>query len=167
MGKKTVAFLLRARAKITSPVWASIHPVWLRCSSFPYGEYAQSSRLARQVSQHPNRGSDSCANPCQFPPRPHPNTIVLKDIRQEAEISSCSHPKNRIGCFSNHTIRRQLVVSTTNLGRSHETPNTQKQRCALFNIKEDTMNPLDSIPGTIASGFVLTVVLYFVVKMLV
>ncbi len=29
------------------------------------------------------------------------------------------------------------------------------------------MNPLDSIPGTIASGFVLTVVLYFVVKMLV
>jgi hypothetical protein len=29
------------------------------------------------------------------------------------------------------------------------------------------MNPLDSIPGTIAAGFVLTVVLYFVVKMLV
>ena len=90
---------------------------------------------------------------CQFPPSPHPNTIVLKGIRQEAEISSCSHPKNRIGYFSNHTIRRQLVVSTTNLGRSYETPNTQKQRCALFNIKEDTMNPLDSIPGTIASGF--------------
>jgi hypothetical protein len=75
--------------------------------------------------------------------------------------------RNRIRYFSNHTIRRQLVVSTTNLGRSHETPNTQKQRYALFNIKEDTMNPLDSIPGTIASGFALTVVLYFVVKMLV
>ena len=26
------------------------------------------------------------------------------------------------------------------------------------------MNPLDSIPGTIGAGFVLTVVLYFVVK---
>lgn len=35
------------------------------------------------------------------------------------------------------------------------------------NLKEDTMNPLDSIPGTITAGFVLTVVLYFVVKMLV
>jgi hypothetical protein len=29
------------------------------------------------------------------------------------------------------------------------------------------MNPLDSIPGTITAGVVLTVVLYFVVKMLV
>ena len=29
------------------------------------------------------------------------------------------------------------------------------------------MNPLDSIPGTITAGGVLTVVLYFVVKMLV
>ena len=29
------------------------------------------------------------------------------------------------------------------------------------------MNPLDTIPGTITAGFVLTVVLYFVVKMLV
>ncbi len=29
------------------------------------------------------------------------------------------------------------------------------------------MNPLDSIPGTITAGFVLTVVLYFIVKMLV
>ena len=29
------------------------------------------------------------------------------------------------------------------------------------------MNPLDSILGTITAGFVLTVVLYFVVKMLV
>ncbi len=29
------------------------------------------------------------------------------------------------------------------------------------------MNPLDSIPGTITAGFVLTIVLYFVVKMLV
>ncbi len=29
------------------------------------------------------------------------------------------------------------------------------------------MNPLDSIPGTITSGFVLTIVLYFVVKTLV
>lgn len=29
------------------------------------------------------------------------------------------------------------------------------------------MNPLDSIPGTIGAGFVLTVVLYFVVKLLV
>ena len=29
------------------------------------------------------------------------------------------------------------------------------------------MNPLDSIPGTIGAGFALTVVLYFVVKMLV
>ncbi len=29
------------------------------------------------------------------------------------------------------------------------------------------MNPLDSIPGTITAGFVLTVVLYFVVKLLV
>ena len=29
------------------------------------------------------------------------------------------------------------------------------------------MNPLDSIAGTIAAGFVLTIVLYFVVKMLV
>ncbi len=29
------------------------------------------------------------------------------------------------------------------------------------------MNPLDSIPGTITSGFVLTVILYVVVKMLV
>jgi hypothetical protein len=28
-------------------------------------------------------------------------------------------------------------------------------------------NPLDTISGTITSGFVLTVVLYFVVKMLV
>ncbi len=54
---------LRVRARITSPVWASIHPVWPRCSSFPYEEYAQSSRLARQVSQHPDRGSYSCANP--------------------------------------------------------------------------------------------------------
>ncbi|MXX11203.1 MAG: hypothetical protein F4201_01365 [Nitrospira sp. SB0677_bin_15] len=35
------------------------------------------------------------------------------------------------------------------------------------NTKENTMNPLDSIPGTIGAGFVLTVVLYFVVKMLV
>ena len=38
---------LRVRARITSPVWASIHPVWRRGSSFPYAEYAQSSRLAR------------------------------------------------------------------------------------------------------------------------
>jgi hypothetical protein len=29
------------------------------------------------------------------------------------------------------------------------------------------MNPLDSIPGTITAGFVLTAVLYFVVKALV
>lgn len=29
------------------------------------------------------------------------------------------------------------------------------------------MNPLDSIPGTITAGFVLTVVLYVFVKMLV
>ncbi len=29
------------------------------------------------------------------------------------------------------------------------------------------MNPLASIPGTITAGFVLTIVLYFVVKMLV
>jgi len=29
------------------------------------------------------------------------------------------------------------------------------------------MNPLDSIPGTITAGFVLTVVLYVVVKALV
>ena len=29
------------------------------------------------------------------------------------------------------------------------------------------MNPLDSIPGTITAGFVLTVVLYIVVKALV
>ncbi len=29
------------------------------------------------------------------------------------------------------------------------------------------MNPLDSIPGTIAAGFVLTIVLYVVVKTLV
>jgi len=28
--------LRRARARITSSVWASIHPVWQRCSSFPY-----------------------------------------------------------------------------------------------------------------------------------
>ena len=28
-------------------------------------------------------------------------------------------------------------------------------------------NPLDTIAGTITSGFVLTVILYFVVKMLV
>jgi hypothetical protein len=48
---------LRVRAKITSPVWVAIHPVWRRCSSFPYAEYAQSSRLARQAPQHPNRGS--------------------------------------------------------------------------------------------------------------
>jgi len=54
---------LRARAKITSHVWALIHPVWQRCSSFPYEEYAQSSRLARQASQHPNMGCYSCANP--------------------------------------------------------------------------------------------------------
>jgi len=27
---------LRVCARITSPVWASIHPVWQRCSSFPY-----------------------------------------------------------------------------------------------------------------------------------
>ncbi len=29
------------------------------------------------------------------------------------------------------------------------------------------MNPLDSIPGTITAGFVLTVILYIVVKALV
>ena len=46
---------VRARARITSPVWALIHPVWQRCSSFPYEEYVQSSRLARHASQHPNR----------------------------------------------------------------------------------------------------------------
>lgn len=33
--------------------------------------------------------------------------------------------------------------------------------------KEELMNPLDSIPGTITAGFVLTVVLYVFVKMLV
>ena len=54
---------LRVRARIPSPVWASIHPVWRRCSSFPYEEYAQSSHLARQVSQHPTRRRYSCANP--------------------------------------------------------------------------------------------------------
>ncbi len=54
---------LWVRARITSYVWASIHPVWRRCSSFPYEEYAQSSRLARQASQNPNMGSYSCANP--------------------------------------------------------------------------------------------------------
>ena len=53
----------RARERIPSPIWASIHPVWRRCSSFQYEEYAQSSRLARQASQHPNRGRYSCANP--------------------------------------------------------------------------------------------------------
>ena len=60
--------LRRARARITSSVWASIHPVWRRCSSFPYEEYAQSSRLARRASQHPNRGSYSCANPHRLTP---------------------------------------------------------------------------------------------------
>ena len=33
--------------------------------------------------------------------------------------------------------------------------------------KEELMNPLDSIPGTITAGFVLTLVLYVFVKMLV
>jgi hypothetical protein len=54
---------LRVRARITSPVWTPIHPVWRRCSSVSYEEYAQSSRLARQASHHPNRGSYPCANP--------------------------------------------------------------------------------------------------------
>ncbi len=48
------------------PCLASIHPVWRRCSSFPYEKYAQPSRLARQVLQHPNMGSYSCANPTPF-----------------------------------------------------------------------------------------------------
>ncbi len=55
--------MIRARARIPSPVWASIHPVWRRGSSFPYEEYAQFSRLARQVAQHLNMGSYFCANP--------------------------------------------------------------------------------------------------------
>ncbi len=55
--------VLRVCARIPSHVWASIHPVWRRCSSLPYEEYAQSSRLARQGPQHPNMGRYSCANP--------------------------------------------------------------------------------------------------------
>ncbi len=63
---------LRVRARITSPVWTSIHPVWRRCSSFSYEESAQSSRLARQASHHPHRGSYSCANPDSGRRRRHP-----------------------------------------------------------------------------------------------
>jgi len=58
-----VPLLLRARARINSLLWASIHPAWRRGSSRTYHEYAQSSRLARRVSQHPTMGSYSCANP--------------------------------------------------------------------------------------------------------
>ncbi len=61
--RPTAVSRLKVRARITSPVWASIHSVLRRCSSFPYEEYAQPSRLARLASQHPNRGSYFCANP--------------------------------------------------------------------------------------------------------
>ncbi len=76
---------LRVRARTTSPVWMSIHPVWRRCSSFPYEEYAQSSRLAKQASHHPNRGSCSCANPDSVRRRRHPGEPASEQGRRDRE----------------------------------------------------------------------------------
>jgi hypothetical protein len=73
---------LRVRARTTSPVWMSVHPVWRRCSSFPYEEYAQSSRLASQASHHPNRGSCSCANPDSGWKQRHPGEPVSEQARR-------------------------------------------------------------------------------------
>ena len=48
-------WIFRARVRITSPIWASIHPVWRRCSSFPYREVC----AVLGPCQTRDRGSDS------------------------------------------------------------------------------------------------------------
>jgi len=95
------AHVLRVRARIPSPVWASIHPVWRRCSSFPYEEYAQSSRLARQASQHPNRGSYSCANP-------------KSTLRASKGLRPCwTDPSERLrACFFEHSLPLTILGSS-------------------------------------------------------
>ena len=76
--------------------------------------------------------------------------------------------QNRIGYFS---ILRLGVTSTPidTRCRDNLTPYKHPKPCLVLftHKKEDTMNPLDSIPGTITAGFVLTVILYFVVKAMV
>ncbi len=108
----------RARARITSHVWASIHPVWRRCSSFPYEEYAQSSRLARHASQHPNRGSYSCANPFRILPG-----LVKKANIENVEKSRQPSPRlRRQTCQRRSLPSRVRAVAATTRKRAGRSP---------------------------------------------
>ena len=74
---------------------------------------------------------------------------------------------NTIG-YSAHRPRgcNSLLASTSiNSQADHLDDSVLTRRSRL--TKEELMNPLDSISGTITAGFVLTVVLYVFVKMLV
>ena len=107
----------RARARITSHVWASIHPVWRRCSSFPYEEYAQSSRLARQASQHPNRESYSCANPYRIL-----SGLVKKANIENVEKSRQPSPRLRQTCQRRSLPSRVRAVAATTRKRAARLP---------------------------------------------
>lgn len=74
---------------------------------------------------------------------------------------------NAIGYFA-HRPRgcNSLLASTGINGQADDRDGSALTRRSRL-TKEERMNPLDSIPGTITAGFVLTVVLYVFVKMLV
>ena len=74
---------------------------------------------------------------------------------------------NTIGYFA-HRPRdcNSLIASTGINGQADDLDGSALTRRPRL-TKEERMNPLDSIPGTITAGFVLTAVLYLFVKMLV
>ena len=74
---------------------------------------------------------------------------------------------NTIGYFA-HRPRgcHSLLVSTSLNSQADDLDGSALTRRSRL-TKEELMNPLDSIPGTITAGFVLTLVLYVFVKMLV
>ena len=74
---------------------------------------------------------------------------------------------NTIGYFAHRPRgRHSLLASTSINSQAYGLDGSALTRRSRL-TKEELMNPLDSIPGTITAGFVLTVVLYVFVKMLV
>lgn len=92
------------------------------------------------------------------------NPVLSRDSTLESLAGSSL---NTIGYFT-HRPRccNSLLASTGINGQADDLDGSALTRRSRL-TKEERMNPLDSIPGTITAGFVLTVVLYVFVKMLV
>ncbi len=82
-------------------------------------------------------------------------------------IPSCSHLYEYVRVSPDLEGHLQSVLETSCFIPSRTKHPYRFTILASATIKEVTMNPLDSIPGTITAGFLLTVILYIVVKALV